>query len=82
MSNFLLEEFIRLILVENPDARVPTQLLSPDEVKGDKEGKDHDVENQGIEEFSGAGAIAGYTLPLGMNPDAAGRRKNKSQRKK
>lgn len=75
----MLEKFIRMVLAENPDARVPTQLLSPDDVKGQE---DRGHEEEGIEEFSGVGAIAGYTLPLGMNPDAAGRRNNSSHRKK
>lgn len=63
----LLEEFIRLTMAETPLARVPTQLLPPE---GNKENKrDEEEENEEeVSEFSGVGAIAGYTLPLGMQP--------------
>ena len=86
MSAKLLEEFIKMIVSENPLARVPTQLLPPEtsgQKSGHKRNKEVEVhEEENLEEFSGVGAIAGYTLPLGMNPDAAGRRKNRPRRKK
>jgi hypothetical protein len=75
--NKLLKEFVRLALREaTPLARVPNQLLSIDD-----EGKE-DVEDEEVCEFSGVGAVAGYALPLGMNPDSAGRGKNRLQQKK
>lgn len=66
--------------MENDIARVPNQLLSPDEHEGEEEGiKAGDVQ----QEFSsmGGGAVMGYSLPLGMDPDAAGRQKNRPRRK-
>lgn len=35
-----------------------------------------------LDEFSGTGAIVGYTLPLGMDPDAMNVKKKKKSRKK
>jgi hypothetical protein len=68
----LLRRYIRMLIEETELARVPTQLLSPDEENGSVDNDD----DEGIEEFSGAGAIAGYTGPLGIDPDALGRKKN------
>lgn len=63
--------------MEGDIARVPNQLLSPDEAS-----KEEPEEN--VQEFSsvGGGAVMGYTLPLGMDPDAAGRQKNRPRRNK
>jgi hypothetical protein len=75
----LLKKYIRLV-VEGDIARVPNQLLSPDESpKSDS----NEIEDN-VQEFSsvGGGAVMGYSLPLGMNPDAAGRQKNRPRRKK
>ncbi len=69
----LLTRYIRLALAEVHLARVPNQLLEPDqEVENGKE--DEDVEE--VNEFSGVGAAAGYSGPLGANPDDLGRQKN------
>lgn len=64
MNESLLKRYIRLIIAESPLARVPTQLLPPDEDGGKVKSDD---EQEELEEFSGAGAIAGYTAPLGMS---------------
>jgi argininosuccinate lyase len=39
-----------------------------------------DDEEQEINEFSGVGAIVGYTGPLGVNPDELGRKKKKTSK--
>lgn len=62
-----------MLLDEVHSARVPNQLISPDEDSGPKD-EDEAVEN--VNEFSGVGAIAGYSGPLGMDPDKLGRKKN------
>ena len=51
-----------------------------DNVLLDKSDTDKFKEEEGssyMTEFSGVGAVAGYTAPLGMNPDVVGRKKNK-----
>lgn len=64
-----LREYIRMliaeVLAENP--RVSTSQLVPDEGTKNKPDSEKDEEDE-LEEFSGVGAIAGYTLPLGMPP--------------
>ena len=80
--------YIRMLISEIMEENsLPTasQLISPDE---DESSPDHegDLENEcGLEEFSGAGAIAGFSLPLGMSPDQSisgskTRKKNKKQK--
>ena len=76
MSKVLLARYIRLVL-ETRNARVPTQLLDPE--GSEEEGKD---EVEDVNEFSGVGAVAGYTAPLGMSPDDLGRKKSRSRRRK
>lgn len=67
--------YIRMAIAEVKLARVPNQLMSPEKAdKGQTEGDDENVEN--IDEFSGVGAIAGYSAPLGMDSDRLGRKKN------
>lgn len=58
----LLERFIAMV-VEAQSARVPSQLLEPD----DGHEKEDETERVEIDEFSGVGNIAGVTLPLGMS---------------
>lgn len=87
MSEKLLREFVRLSLTETPLARVPTQLLDPDEdgkAAGDADDCGCGDKDDELDEFSavGAGAIAGYTGPMGINPDRLGRKKNKTGTKK
>lgn len=69
-----LVEYIRLALREAALARVPQQLVTTEEDDGKEgtEGTEGDVN-----EFSGAGAVAGFTGPLGMSPDELGRKKNR-----
>ncbi len=72
MSVSLLKRYIQEAIAEAKLARVPNQLLEPEkEESGDE---DETVEN--VSEFSGVGAIAGYSGPLGMDPDRLGRKKN------
>lgn len=65
-----------MMVKEARDARVPQQLLSPTEDSGEK-GSENEVED--VVEFAavGAASVAGYTAPLGMSPDAVGRKKNR-----
>lgn len=74
MSRELLVRYLRLAIGESRNANVPTQLIEPDSVD------DNDKRNlDQVDEFSGAGAVAGYTAPLGMSPDKLGRKKNKKR---
>lgn len=63
-------------------ARVPQQLVSPtavnDKEKEEEEPKDMIRDEGEVNEFSGVGAVAGYSAPLGMSPDKLGRKKNKA----
>jgi hypothetical protein len=59
------------MVIEAQSARVPNQLISPETASIENRGtgdEDEWVDGQedSVEEFCGAGAIAGYTLPLGM----------------
>jgi hypothetical protein len=78
MSKQLLVRYLRLAVAEAKQARVPNQLIEPDSVNSKEEGSE--VEH--VDEFSGVGAIAGYTAPLGMSPDDLGRKKGRSRRRK
>ena len=74
MSRELLVRYLRLAIGESRNANVPTQLIEPDSVD------DNDKRNlDQVDEFSGAGAVAGYIAPLGMSPDKLGRKKNKKR---
>lgn len=59
----LLREYIRAIVAEERDARVPQQLISPDSL----DDEDKEQETQEVSEFSGTGGVAGYTAPLGFS---------------
>lgn len=66
MANNLLKSYVKLILREfSKPARVPTQLIEPDQ-------KD---ENE-VAEMSTTANIQGYTLPLGMKPKNQKKNKN------
>lgn len=69
-----------MVVSEGEIARVPNQLLSLSDVAKEENGEEQDD----VKEFSsvGGGSIVGYSLPLGMDPDAAGRLKNRPRRKK
>ena len=64
-----------MAIEEAREANVPNQLVSAE----DKGTADEDDVNEfcGV----GGGAIGGYTAPLGMDPDALGRKKNRPKRK-
>lgn len=69
MSKQLLVRYLRMAVKEAKLARVPNQLVEPDSERDADEG-------ESVQEFSGVGAIAGYSGPLGMDPDKLGRKKN------
>lgn len=73
MSKKLLVRYIREAVAEAKLARVPNQLLAPKAEKGEEDDGEAD---ESVNEFSGVGSIAGYTAPLGMDPDKLGRKKN------
>jgi len=76
MSSKLLMRYIRQV-VEGHLARVPNQLVSD----GSHEGETEEATEE-MDEFAAVGGgIAGYTAPLGMDPDRLGRKKNKPRRK-
>lgn len=75
MGKSLLVAYIREAVKEAHLARVPNQLLPADSVEGERD------EDEVVDEFAGVGGIAGYTGPLGMDPDKLGRKKNKPRRK-
>jgi hypothetical protein len=72
MSKILLKRYIKMVM-EDVTRPAPNQLLSPEQADEDS-GTEEASE---IDEFSGAGAVAGYTAPLGINPDKLNRKKNK-----
>ena len=66
------------MMLETRLARVPQQLVSPD---GEQSGTtDDNEEAEDVKEFSGAGAAAGFTLPLGMSPTSIDSQKKPSRR--
>ena len=69
-----------MVLESAGNARVPNQLVDASD-SDSKQGKQKD-EVEDVNEFSGAGAIAGYTAPLGASPDAMGRQKNAPRRRR
>lgn len=82
MSERLLRRYVRLVTEVGNDPRVASQLMEPEDEEEKAQGQelpaDKEKDEGELEEFSsvGGGNIVGYTLPLGMDPDAAGRRKN------
>lgn len=83
LVNKLLASYIRATIMEMvKDARVPNQLLDPEGSQEDKDKGSEGVED--VKEFAAiaGGAIAGYTAPLGVDPDKLGRKKNAPSRKK
>lgn len=66
-------------MTEARQARVPNQLISPDDVN-DEEGDDLEKVEQ-VQEYNTTANIMGYSAPLGMNPNKLGRLKNRSKKK-
>lgn len=64
MSKSLLKRYIHVLLESEDDARVPNQLVS--KKSSDKKDEDAGEEAPDVKEFSGAGAIAGFSAPLGL----------------
>jgi len=78
-------EYIRMMISEIMEENsLPTasQLVSPD--NGEKKMDKDSEEDEELDEFSGAGAIAGFSLPLGMSPDlpVPGSRSRKKSKKR
>lgn len=61
MNKDVLRNFIKLAIYEAKIARVPQQLVHDEETETDE-----NEEINKVDEFSSAGAIAGYTAPIGM----------------
>ena len=78
MSN-LLVRYIKLMIAEALDARVPQQLVKADSEK-DNEQNDTKKVDQDVNEFSGVGSIVGYSAPLGADPKLIGRKNNKRKK--
>ena len=78
LSESLLVKYIQAAVIEAKLARVPNQLMAPEKEESGNE--DETVES--VNEFSGVGAIAGYTAPLGMDPDKLGRKKNSRKKRR
>lgn len=76
----LLVRYIRLAVDEARSARVPQQLVTADSEKNSGKNDDSQEADQGVNEFSGVGSIAGYSAPLGMDPDRLGRKNNKRKK--
>jgi hypothetical protein len=65
-------EYIRMLISEiMEESSLPTasQLVSPDSGEAQLDKDKDSEENEELDEFSGVGAIAGFSLPLGMSPD-------------
>lgn len=67
MDKTLLRSFVRMIVKEVRDnPRVGDQLRNSDGSPESGEDDDEEEEEDEVDEASGAGAIVGMTLPLGM----------------
>jgi len=66
-----LRSYIKLLIAEILEENRPAaqQLVRQDHGKRSLKKKDAE-EDEEIQEFSGVGAIQGFTLPLGMSPDS------------
>lgn len=65
---------------EARNANIPNQLMTPSDTNKEEETDKNEIED--IKEFSTCAAVSGYAIPLGMDPDLAGRQKNRIRRKK
>lgn len=76
MSVALLKKYINMIISEaDVQARVPTQLLSPEETDGEDNGNRSEEEDDGVDEHCAVGAIAGYTAPMNLKNSKVKKRK-------
>lgn len=64
--SLLLKTFINLLVKETLTSKQIEQIEQIEQ------------QEEELTEFSGAAGVGGYSLPLGMNPDDAGRKKNKT----
>lgn len=67
MTKRLISQYIKLIIDESLEI--------------DKNQENESLEDEALDEFSGVGAIAGYTGPLGIDPDKLGRKKLKQKKR-
>ena len=64
-------EYIRMMIseiMEENSLPIASQLVSLNNGEAPLD-EDKDSEDKELDEFSGVGAIAGFSLPLGMSPD-------------
>lgn len=84
--NVLLRRYIRSILLEiQGSARVPNQMPGTKKPGEEDKQKDKEDEVEELDEFSGAGAIAGFAAPLGytgMDAEGPGAKGERRKRKK
>jgi hypothetical protein len=62
-----LKEIIADILTEMMNEDPSGKEAYKDEIMRSQEGDDEELEEDDLDEFSGSGAVAGYSLPLGMS---------------
>ena len=79
--------YIRMLISEIMEENsLPTasQLVSSNKGESSLDDDDDLKNKRGLEEFSGAGAIAGFSLPLGLSPDqpVAGSKTRKKNKKR
>lgn len=77
MNRALLVRYIQEAVDEAKLARVPNQLIDPEDINSSED----DDQSESVNEFSGVGSIGGYSAPLGMDPDRLGRQKNSRKKK-
>jgi hypothetical protein len=94
MNYALLEQFIKMIIETDVNPAAANQLLPPSAPKvpqGEKKGDKRDRKNQNdsdhqdeseLAEFSGVGAIAGFTAPLGLGASDMGVKSKRGPKKK
>ena len=79
MNKSLLKLYIRAMLTEMQDYRVPTQLISPKTGEKVKQAETDDDEEELDEMSCAGGGVAGFTAPLGMSGDDM-RKSNKKKK--
>lgn len=70
-------------IMEENSLLTASQLVSPDSGEAQLDKDEDSEENEELDEFSGVGAIAGFSLPLGMDSNfpVAGSKKPKKRKK-